>query len=439
MSLPKTTRDIIFYSLVKELQRKEKERKNNIIQSCCFVPVMNKKVTAKEVTAKEVTAKEVTAKEDVFTREIPNLFQEFDMEYKRVYSPKMPPPPEVFVPKEPLEPPPLKRLVEIGTQYAEIKTLHDLICLIEHHPEDNEIQYNIDMHSLHSIKPYLIELNNMIGLHSLKTNIVDQILYFSQQLHKNSENKVSGDFLHTVIYGPPGSGKTEVAIIMGKIFSQLGILKRNIFKKVTRSDLVAGYLGQTAIKTKEVIHDCVGGCLFIDEAYSLGNIEKKDSFAKECIDTLCEALSHYKDEIMVIVAGYEKELNECFFAYNKGLDSRFIWRFKTDDYNGTDLYHIFHKKVQDTGWTLDESGWESKGWFEKNMPYFTFYGRDMETLFTKTKLAHSRRIFCNTTIEKKKITMMDLERGFILFINNEEVKQRKNINVTKNLISTMYI
>jgi SpoVK/Ycf46/Vps4 family AAA+-type ATPase len=135
-----------------------------------------------------------------------------------------------------------------------------------------------------------------------------------QNLHKivkEDKQIISNDYMHTVIYGPPGTGKTEVAKIIGKIYSNMGILGKNIFKKVTRSDLVAGFLGQTAIKTKDVIKESLGGVLFIDEAYSLGNNEKKDSFSKECIDTLCEALSDHKDNLMVIIAGYENELNEA--------------------------------------------------------------------------------------------------------------------------------
>ena len=81
-------------------------------------------------------------------------------------------------------------------------------------------------------------------------------------------------------------------------------------------------------------------------AYALGNPEKKDSFAKECIDTLCEALSDNKENLMVIVAGYEKELKDSFFSFNQGLDSRFTWRFKTDDYTAEDLYNIFFQKNQ---------------------------------------------------------------------------------------------
>jgi len=245
----------------------------------------------------------------------------------------------------------------------------------------------------------------------------------SQTPEDNGSSPTKGDFMHTVIYGPPGSGKTEVAKIIGRIFSNLGILNKKIFKKVSRNDLVAGYLGQTAIKTKDMIKASLGGVLFIDEAYSLGNSEKRDSFAKECVDTLCEALSEHKHNWMVIIAGYEKELNECFFGLNEGLNSRFTWRFKLDGYKPGELKSIYEKQVRDYGWktaaTLPES------WFASRMDYFTTYGRDMETLFTKTKIAHSRRVFCLPVSEKKIVTLADLENGFKLFIENPEVKDRK--------------
>ena len=197
------------------------------------------------------------------------------------------------------------------------------------------------MKAMHDIKKPLINLKNMIGMNKLKNNIVDQILYFVQNLHKGKD-KSHQDFMHTVIYGPPGTGKTETAKIMGSIFSNLGILKRKKFKKATRADLIAGYLGQTAIKTRDMIKECLGGVLFIDEAYALGNQEKRASFAKECIDTLCEGLSDHKEEIMVIIAGYEEELKNCFFSYNQGLDSRFTWRFSTDDYTYKELFLNVH-------------------------------------------------------------------------------------------------
>ena len=296
------------------------------------------------------------------------------------------------------------------------------------------------MENLHAIKSPLSELDAMIGMNKLKTNIVDQILFFIQELHSVSD-KNNQDFMHTVIYGPPGTGKTEIAKIMGSIFCNLGILKKNVFRKATRSDLIAGYLGQTAIKTRDLVTSCLGGVLFIDEAYALGNEEKRDSFAKECIDTLCEALSDHKDEIMVIIAGYEKELKNCFFNYNQGLESRFTWRFHTDDYKPEELMKIFEKKVHDAEWSFceDDKNPVNKDWFEEKMKYFKYYGRDMETLFAKTKIAHSRRVFCKPKKEKTKINKEDLEKGFKLYLENDEVKNRGEDEQLSKISSSMYM
>lgn len=328
-------------------------------------------------------------------------------------------------------------IIEHKTIDIEINSLDDLIKMINDNPQCENVSYNIDMTHINKIKPLLIELNNMIGMHSLKNHVLDQILYFVQGLHKNKNN--SGDFMHTVIYGPPGTGKTEVAKLLGKIYSKLGILKKEIFKKATRSDMVAGYLGQTAIKTRELIHSCLGGVLFIDEAYSLGNEEKRDIFSKECIDTLCELLSDNKDDLMVIIAGYEKELNECFFNCNQGLESRFIWKFKIDDYSGDELMNIFIKKINDNGWSLDTNHIHkiNKEWFEKNIKYFKFFGRDMEILFTKTKIAHSRRVFCKPESYKTKITIDDLNKGFEMFISNEN--KERNSNIERDKLNSIYL
>jgi len=309
---------------------------------------------------------------------------------------------------------------------VEINTLDDILKLINDYPFKYDTIYNIDMNAIHNIKDPITHLNNMIGMNKLKSNIINQILYFIQKFHINHEsNKNSNDFMHTVIYGPPGTGKTETAKIMGSIFSKLGVLKNNYFKKVTRSDLIAGYLGQTSLKTNEVIKKALGGVLFIDEAYALGNTEKRDSFAKECIDTLCEALSDHKNELMVIIAGYEQDLNKCFFAYNQGLDSRFTWRFKTDNYTSEELFLIFKKKVNDIGWKLKKK--IKTNWFEDKMDYFKYYGRDMETLLAKVKIAHSKRVFCLDDKNKRIINLKDMNNGYDLFLDNDEVKKRGDL------------
>ena len=344
----------------------------------------------------------------------------------------------------------------------EINDISDLLKMIEKYPDDKEVEYNINIHSLHKIKEPLEELNSMIGLQNLKENIVDQILFYIQDLHKasndlhkasndlhkasndlhkasnsNKKHLVSNDFMHTVIYGPPGTGKTEIAKIIGSIFSKLGILLKGTFKKVTRSDLVAGYLGQTALKTKDVIKESLGGVLFIDEAYSLGNQEKRDSFSKECIDTLCEALSDHKDNLMVIIAGYETDLNECFFKYNQGLESRFTWRLKINDYNALELHNIFIKKINDCGWSIDNASLNvNVRWFEKNKALFKYYGRDIETLFAKTKIAHSRRVFCLDENEKRRLTITDIDKGLEIYLKNGQ-KKDEDEHIKKSL-SYMY-
>ena len=241
-----------------------------------------------------------------------------------------------------------------------IESLEDMVTIINKYEYNKHYEYNIDFHSIYKIREELKTLNKMVGMEKLKRNVLDQLLYFLQDLHV-SEN--GGDYKHTVIYGPPGTGKTEVAKIIGKMYSKIGILNKDIFIKVTRQDLIAGYLGQTAIKTGKVIEEAKGGVLFIDEAYALGCETREDSFSKECIDTLCEALSNYKMDIMVIIAGYEEELNNTFFRMNRGLQSRFIWRFTMEPYNAIQLKQIFGLIVEEAGWSFSEEDNIGEKWF----------------------------------------------------------------------------
>jgi ATP-dependent 26S proteasome regulatory subunit len=307
---------------------------------------------------------------------------------------------------------------------TKINNLQDLIDIINKYPINSNIQYNINLNILNKIKDDLINLNNMIGLEDLKKNIINQILYYIQNLHSFDKN--DSDFMHVVLYGPPGTGKTEVAKIIGQLFANINILKSNKFKKVTRADLVAGYLGQTALKTKNVIEDSLDGVLFIDEAYSLGNQEKRDSFAKECLDTLCEALSNYKERLIVIIAGYKEELDNCFFSYNSGLESRFIWRYNTDKYTSDELMKIFIKKVYNINWSINIENNILTEWFKIHSKKFKYYGRSIETLLTKTKISHSRRIFCKPINSRKKINLDDLDNGLEL-MNLEDDKEDNTI------------
>jgi SpoVK/Ycf46/Vps4 family AAA+-type ATPase len=309
-----------------------------------------------------------------------------------------------------------------------MQTLQDILKVIDEYPLEENMnspikEYNIDLKSLHNIKPELQELNTMIGMNTIKQSILEQLLYFIQELHIGK--KIS-EFKHTAIYGSPGTGKTEVAKIIGRMYSKLGILKNNIFKKVTRNDLIAGYLGQTAIKTKKVIDECLGGVLFIDEAYSLGCADGNDSYSKECIDTICEALSDHKDDLMVIIAGYEEELNNTFFNLNKGLPSRFIWRFTMDSYDSKELLQIFKKMILEQEWLFTDDMKLTEKWFQEKKENFMNYGRDMELLLTYSKIAHGTRIFGKPKEMRKRISLEDMNRGYETFLKNKKTKKEPN-------------
>ena len=324
-----------------------------------------------------------------------------------------------------------------------INSIADLLAVINKYPL-SEKKYNVDIKMLHTIQPELNELNAMVGIVSLKSSILDQLLYYLQGFHKHGS---ADDYKHTVLYGPPGSGKTEIAKIIGRMYSKMGVIKKSVssgtthlsggtsgplFKKITRADLVAGYLGQTAIKTKNLLNDSLGGVVFLDEAYSLGHKDGADSFSKECADTLCESLSHNRENIMFIIAGYEKELDVNFFGLNPGLESRFVWRFKIDNYTFDDLWQIFQHKVKVAGWTCDDmliTG--GKVWFKTKFDSLTGLGRDVDTLLFKTKICHSRANYGKEV--KFLISIADLNAGYDLFMKSRsgsaeiEKKERKRI------------
>ncbi len=296
-----------------------------------------------------------------------------------------------------------KEFVQID---REITCLMDLIELGKLY--ENNKRYNIDLAILNKLVEPLTELNNMIGMESVKQDMVDHILFRIQNL-----DPANTDMMHTVIQGPPGVGKTEVAKIIGKIYLAMGILKNNKFVKATRSQLIAGYLGQTAKATQKIIDSAIGGILFIDEVYSLGNAEKRDSFSKECIDTINENLTERKTDFICIVAGYKEEIDSCFFAFNPGLERRFPVRFTINPYKPNDLFLIFKKKVYDFGWELDST--IKPDFFYKHYKQFKYFGGDMENLFARCKRAHSRRVFASKNAEKKVLTLSDLSKGYESF------------------------
>ncbi|MBQ8150233.1 MAG: AAA family ATPase [Clostridia bacterium] len=195
------------------------------------------------------------------------------------------------------------------------------------------------------------ELNEYIGLDTIKKEVESLInLVTIQKMRKDAGLPVNDMSLHMVFSGNPGTGKTMIARLMARIYKSLGILSKGHLVEVDRSGLVAGYVGQTAIKTGEVIQKALGGVLFIDEAYTLTTKGGND-YGQEAVDTLLKAMEDHRDDLIVIVAGYI-ELMEEFVHSNPGLESRFNRFLDFKDYTIDEMIAIFDMRCNKSGYTL---------------------------------------------------------------------------------------
>lgn len=198
------------------------------------------------------------------------------------------------------------------------------------------------------------EIQNLIGFQAVKEKLNDLMILKNTAVKCGREELLEDLNYHWVLRGNPGTGKTTVAELIGKVYKELGLLPHGRTVKVTRADLVAGYVGQTAIKTKKCIERAMGGVLFIDEAYTLKRSDSgEDSYGQEAIDTLLEQMSARNGEFAVVVAGYPREM-ETFLDSNPGFASRFDDDFLLKDYTAEELLQIFEGKCKKKGFCLEE-------------------------------------------------------------------------------------
>jgi len=213
-----------------------------------------------------------------------------------------------------------------------------------------------------TVDEVLLELENMTGLSNVKKEVAELVHWLKfNTLRQQAGLKTSPVTLHSIYSGSPGTGKTTVARLIGRLFKAMNILRKGHVVEVARQDLVAEYIGQTAVKTQKKIDEAMGGLLFIDEAYTLARGHEND-FGREAIDTLVKSMEDHRDHFIVILAGYKNEMTGLL-KLNPGLESRFSRNFHFMDYDGEELFVIAQKMLKEHQFFLDEKA-------EQELRYF---------------------------------------------------------------------